>query len=56
MMDRKSKDTNEQSKKAVEEFLAKGGKITYCEPYQRTEDISYTMGFGSKKKKKEADK
>jgi len=48
-----TRDTDEDSKKAIEEYLAKGGKITYCEPYERTEEITYTAGFYGKKKKKE---
>lgn len=50
------KDTDEKTKKAIEEFLAKGGEVTYCEPFERTEDITYTAGFyGRKKSKKEED-
>ena len=49
------RDVDEKSKKAVEEFLAKGGKITYCEPFERTEDITYTAGFYGKKKPKKED-
>jgi len=49
------RDTDEKSKKAVEEFLAKGGKITYCEPFERTEDITYTAGFYGRKKPKKED-
>ena len=46
--------TDEESTKAVEEFLKNGGKITHCEPFARTEDIQIKGGFyGRKKKKKE---
>lgn len=45
---------NEQNlySKEVEEFLAKGGKITKCDPGERTEDIQYTGGFYQRRKKK----
>ena len=46
------RETDEESKKAVEEFLAKGGKITKCEPEARTENIEYTGGFYQRRKKK----
>ena len=43
----------EADTKAIEEWLAKGNKITVCEPYARTEDIGYMSRWkGSKKKKK----
>jgi hypothetical protein len=37
----------------VAEFLAKGGKVEQLEKYARTplDDISYTHGWGKKKKK-----
>ena len=43
--------TNEDSE-AVKTFLANGGKITYCKPFERTntEDVAYTHGWGRKKK------
>ena len=39
----------------VEEFLARGGKITYCKPMARTEeeDISYTWKPQRGRKKKD---
>jgi hypothetical protein len=39
----------------IEEFLARGGKITYCKPGARTqeEDISYTWKPKRGRKKKE---
>tara|TARA_R110002073_G_scaffold265278_4_gene428365 strand:- start:461 stop:628 length:168 start_codon:yes stop_codon:yes gene_type:complete len=48
--------TDEESTKAVEEFLKKGGKITQCEPFARTENIEIKGGFyGRKKKKKDGE-
>ena len=45
---------DEDSQKAVEEFLAKGGKIQQCEPFARTENLEYASSFyGRKPKKKE---
>ena len=54
MIDRQSRKSSSDSQKAIEEFLANGGKIQYCEFGARTEDITYT--FGKKKKKKEENK
>jgi len=46
--------TDEESQRAIEEFLANGGKITQCKPFERTEDIDFKGGFyGRKPKKKE---
>jgi len=47
------KDERSEHQKKVDEFVANGGKITYCEPFARTdqEDIAYTHGWGKKKKK-----
>jgi hypothetical protein len=43
--------TTEEEKKQIEEWLAKGNKITICPPNTRTEDITYVHGWGKKKKK-----
>ena len=46
--------TDEDSQRAIDEFLAKGGKIQHCAPFARTEDIEIKGGFyGRKPKKKE---
>lgn len=38
----------------ITEYLNKGGTVTKCEKYARTEDIEYTGGFyGRRKKQKE---
>jgi hypothetical protein len=42
--------------KAVKDWLAKGNKITVCEPYARTEDIGYMNRWKGPKKKKKVDK
>ena len=48
------RDTDDETKKAIEEFLAKGGKIQYFEAGERTENLEFRHSFyGSKKKKKE---
>ena len=53
MMDRQSKEGG-LTKEQLQEFLDKGGKIQYCPPGARTEDINYKGGFyGRKSKKKE---
>lgn len=46
----------EADTKAIEEWLAKGNKITVCEPYARTEDIGYMNRWKGPKKKKKVDK
>ena len=52
-MDRKSREGG-LTKEQLQEYLDKGGKITYCPPGERTEDIEFKGGFyGKKKKKKE---
>ena len=48
------RETDEESEKAIKEFLAKGGVIEVCEPFARTEDLEVKGGFyGRKPKKKE---
>jgi|TARA_R110000744_G_scaffold325865_1_gene431711 hypothetical protein len=48
------RQTDEESAKAIEEFLKKGGKIEVCEPFARTENLEIKGGFyGRKPKKKE---
>ena len=50
MIDRKPKETDIETQKAIEDFLAKGGKIQYFEAGARTEDIEYKGGFYGRKK------
>ena len=49
------RDTDDESKKAIEEFLAKGGKIQYFDYGKRSEEIDYKGGSFYGKKKKKAD-
>jgi hypothetical protein len=45
---------DEESKRLMDEYLAKGGKVTTCEPFARTENLEVKGGFyGRKPKKKE---
>lgn len=46
-------DEKSEHDKLVEEFLANGGEIEYCEAGARSEQdqIGYTHGWGRKKKK-----
>ena len=46
------RETDDESQKAIDEFLAKGGKIQYCKPGERSEEIEYTGGFYQRRKKK----
>lgn len=39
--------------KAVEEYLAKGGKITVYSKYSRSENVEYKRKWGRGRKKKE---
>ena len=54
-MAKKKQKTFDGPVETVEEFLARGGKITYCEPMARTgeEDISYTWKPKRGRKKKD---
>jgi len=51
--------TKDQEKKYVEEkieeFLARGGKITYCPPCTTSEEVTYKHKFGRGRKKKKED-
>ena len=39
----------------VEEYLARGGKITVCPPGARSDDVEYKFKYGAAKKKKKKD-
>ena len=54
-MAKKKTKTFDGPVETVEEFLARGGKITYCKPGARTsdEDISFTWKPKRGRKKKE---
>ncbi len=49
-MAREEKSTEEQ--KMIDEWLAKGNKVTICPPNTRTDSVEYVYGWGKKKKKK----
>ena len=55
MMGQHGRKVDEDSQKAIDEYLKNGGKITYCNPGERTDDISYTGGFYGRKKSKKED-
>lgn len=44
--------TTEEDKKAIEEWLAKGNKITICPPNARSEEVQNVWQRGRKKKTK----
>ena len=50
------RETDDESKKAIEEFLANGGKIQYIPAGQRSEEIDYKGGYYTKRKKKKEEK
>ena len=44
------------SDQAIQDFLNKGGEITYCERYARTENLEFKSSFyGGRRKKQEQD-
>ena len=45
------RENDDETQKAIDEYLAKGGKITYCPPGQRSEDIDIKGGYYKRKKK-----
>jgi len=45
------RDTDEKTKKAIEEFLEKGGEIQYFEYGQRSENLTYSNSFYGKRNK-----
>ena len=47
----RNKRSDSTSQKYIDEFLAKGGKITVCEPHARTENIVHTGGMWGRRKK-----
>lgn len=50
------RETDDETKRLMDEYLKKGGKITQCEPFARTENIEIKGGFyGRKKKKKDGE-
>lgn len=46
------KETDKETQKAIQEYLAQGGKITQCKAFERTENIEVKGGFYGRKKKK----
>ena len=58
-MPRKAKvaeEPRETRTETIEQYLARGGKVTVCPPGQRSEDVAYKTGPKSKgRKKKKAD-
>jgi len=54
-MPRKPKETSAAGPlvtETIEEYLARGGKITVCEPGARSEEIEYKFKYGAARKKK----
>ena len=45
------KREQEESKRLMDEYFAKGGKVTVCEPFAKTENVPTTGAFFGKKKK-----
>lgn len=56
MSDKKITASNPEDQSAYDEFFAKGGKVTLCEPNARTEDLvinPWQRGRGRPKKQPE---
>ena len=49
------RQTDDETQKAIDEYLAKGGKITKCPTGMRSEEIDTKGGYYKRKKKKEHD-
>ena len=47
--------TDDETKRLMDEFLAKGGEIEVCEPFARTENLEIKGGFYGRKPKKKED-
>ena len=55
MMGQNPRDTSEEDKKLIQEYLDKGGKITQFKFGERSEEIEFKGGFYTKRKKKKED-
>lgn len=55
MMNSPPRKKDEEAQQAIDEFLAKGGKIQQCKPFERTETLDFKSGFYGRKKKKSQD-
>lgn len=55
MMSQTPRDTSEEDKKLIKEYLDKGGKITHYQPGERSEEIEFKGGFYTRRKKKKED-
>ena len=47
---------DDDTQKMIDEYLAKGGKITYCPDSARSEEIDFKGGYYTKRKKKKEEK
>ena len=52
MMNPPPRKHDEETQKAIDEYLKKGGKITYYAKGDRSEEIEFKGGFYTKRKKK----
>lgn len=51
----KEQQEKQELDKLVKEYLKKGGEITQCEKFARSENIEYTGGFWGRRKKAKKD-
>ena len=47
---------DEESQDLINDYLKKGGKITKCKKFLRSEDIEFKGGFYTKRKKQKEEK
>lgn len=50
-----AKDKDAESQRLIDEYLNKGGTVTKCPPYQRSESIEYSGNFYTRRKLKKED-
>lgn len=51
-----SRNTSDEDKKLIQEYLDNGGKVTYLEKGERTEEIEFKGGFYTRRKKAKEEK
>ena len=50
------RQTDDEMKKAIADYLGNGGEVTQCPPNKRSEEIDFKGGFYTRRKKKKEEK
>ena len=50
------RNLDDETKKAIEEYFKKGGKVTHYKTGERSEEIDFKGGFYQRRKKKKEEK